>query len=180
MAHSPSIINLADLVLSPGKHVDRTLQIEVAPIVLSGQTYQVVMAAQGVHVTVERVTGGFLVALDFAARVFGPCFRCLEEATLQVHPSQQEFVPLHPSEWDPADLSPFISNLIVDVDGLVREALILNLPTKILCSDVCPGVCPHCGQEAHAGPCGEDEAPLDPRWSKLRDVAPEGKDQSHA
>lgn len=177
MTRRYNTIELADLALIPGKRVERIFDVEVAPVMLSGETYHVVMGQEGVRVTVERVTGGFLVSLDFHASVFGPCFRCLKEATLELHPAQEEFVPLHPEEWDPTDLSPFIREMIVDVDSLVREALVLELPTKILCSETCPGVCPHCGSAAHSGPCEAEEAPIDPRWARLVDIRFENDDR---
>ncbi len=178
MARRSTSIDLRELALSTGHRVERVLDVDIAPIVFGGQSYQVVVGAQGVRVTVDRVSGGFLVHLSFDASVYGPCFRCLNEASLAVQAKQEEFVPLHPEEWGPGDVSPFVDDLVVDVEALAREALILALPGKILCSDGCPGVCPSCGREAHEGPCEGVADETDPRWACLRNLALPSEDTS--
>lgn len=177
MPKRPTSIDLRELAVSKGRRVHRVVQVDTEPILLSGQRYAVVMGRDDVHVTIDRVAGGFLVALEFEASVYGPCFRCLREAGLHVHAAQEEFVPLRPEEWDVDDVSPFVRDLVVDVAALAREALVLALPDKILCEEGCPGVCPSCGRAAHEGAC-EGVVPLrDPRWAKLGEmVFEEGDD----
>ncbi len=41
----------------------------------------------------------------------------------------------------------------IDIEDLVRQALVLAVPAKILCSDSCKGLCPSCGADLNAGPC---------------------------
>lgn len=41
----------------------------------------------------------------------------------------------------------------IDIEDLVRQALVLAVPAKILCSDGCKGLCPRCGANLNAGPC---------------------------
>ncbi len=107
MAKRSTSIDLRELALSTGHRVERVVDVDVAPILLSGQSYQVIVGAGGVRVAVDRVSGGFLISLSFDASVHGPCFRCLNEASLMVHAVQEEFVPVHPDEWGPGDVSPF-------------------------------------------------------------------------
>ena len=61
-------------------------------------------------------------------------------------------------------------DLVVDVAGLAREALILGLPAQILCREDCPGLCPTCGQDLHSGTCSCQAVPSDPRWERLKDL----------
>ena len=116
---------------------------------------------KGVHVTVDRITGGFLVTVGLRATVYGACHRCLCEVVVAIETEQQEFVPTHPEKWDEADLSPFIEDFVVDIAGLAREALVLALPAKILCREECPGLCPQCGGDLG----GDDDAPVTNRAS---------------
>ncbi|NLE74448.1 MAG: hypothetical protein GX604_07465 [Actinobacteria bacterium] len=178
MSKFSSNINLHELALSKGQRIHRTIEVEMAPIELSGECYQVVMGTGGVEVGVERISGGFLVTIAFDACIYGPCFRCLREAALEMHPAQEEFIPLHADEWNPGDISPFVADMVVDVAGLAREALMLSLPTKILCEESCPGVCPSCGQAGHDGPCAGTGEEIDSRWSRLRELRLGGPDAS--
>jgi uncharacterized protein len=42
----------------------------------------------------------------------------------------------------------------VDVEELARSAFILEMDSKILCSEDCKGLCSRCGADLNAGPCG--------------------------
>ena len=53
-----------------------------------------------------------------------------------------------------------------DIDPLVKEDIILSLPTKVLCKEDCKGICPQCGKNLNAGPC-ECKKATDPRWDAL-------------
>lgn len=66
-----------------------------------------------------------------------------------------------------------IKDGMLDVDEQIREALILEFPTKILCSPDCPGLCPRCGKPLRDGPCGCPKDDIDPRWAVLRDIHPD-------
>lgn len=58
----------------------------------------------------------------------------------------------------------------VDLDELVREQILLALPTRRLCRDECKGLCPACGADLNAEHCGCERAEVDPRWSALADL----------
>jgi uncharacterized protein len=54
----------------------------------------------------------------------------------------------------------------VDLAPAIREELILAVPRYVLCREDCRGLCPRCGQDLNAGPCGCAPA-ADPRWQAL-------------
>src|SRR2546422_2859983 len=43
----------------------------------------------------------------------------------------------------------------------VREELLLAVPQWVVCRDDCRGLCPRCGKDLNAGPCGCPAAPAD-------------------
>jgi uncharacterized protein len=55
----------------------------------------------------------------------------------------------------------------VDVDELVREQILLALPTRRLCREECKGLCPKCGADLNAAECSCEQSETDPRWSAL-------------
>jgi len=58
----------------------------------------------------------------------------------------------------------------LDLGEVIREHVLLGLPLKPLCREDCLGLCPRCGKNRNAGPCGctpEEEAG-DPRLEPLR------------
>jgi uncharacterized protein len=57
----------------------------------------------------------------------------------------------------------------VDLRPAVREELALAVPAWVVCREDCRGLCPRCGKDLNAGPCGCDPTP-DPRWQALADL----------
>ncbi len=162
-------LDLAHLALRTGERYERSYAIDLAPIVLGGVRYEVLLP-EGVTVKVERVAGGFLVKVGARARVYGPCARCLKETVLDLHAEQQEFAPTAKDGWEESELSAFIEGLVVDVAGIAREAVVLSLPSQIVCSADCLGLCPQCGKDLNEGPCGCLPPGSDERWGILKDL----------
>jgi uncharacterized protein len=54
------------------------------------------------------------------------------------------------------------------LDDLVREAIILSLPLKPLCSEECKGLCPVCGTDLNKSHCHCVIEKTDPRWDMLK------------
>ncbi|HEY5529652.1 MAG TPA: DUF177 domain-containing protein [Thermoleophilia bacterium] len=169
-SRSSAYLDLRDLTLRGGEHFERDYPLEMAPIILGGQRYDVLLP-EGVTVTVDRVAGGSLVAVSTDATVYGPCSRCLREVVFKLRAEEQEFVPTSKEGWDVADLSAFVDDMVVDVSGIAQEAVVLGLPTLIVCREECPGLCSVCGKDLNEGPCGCPPLELDHRWAKLKDFA---------
>jgi len=55
----------------------------------------------------------------------------------------------------------------LELGPCVREALVLSLPIKPLCSEDCKGLCPICGVNLNETTCSCDRSRVDPRWSVL-------------
>jgi uncharacterized protein len=61
---------------------------------------------------------------------------------------------------------------LLDLEPLVRDAVVLALPFKPVCADDCGGLCPECGTRLSDDPDHAHEAPIDPRWAALQDLDP--------
>jgi uncharacterized protein len=60
-----------------------------------------------------------------------------------------------------------------EIDDLVREAIILFMPLKPLCSEDCCGLCPTCGIDLNRSKCDCVKEKSDPRWDKLKGLLKE-------
>jgi len=56
---------------------------------------------------------------------------------------------------------------VLDLAEALRQYRVIATPMKPLCSLDCAGICPTCGKELIAGPCGCPNDHIDPRWAKL-------------
>ena len=55
----------------------------------------------------------------------------------------------------------------LDLDELVREQILLALPSRNLCREDCKGLCQKCGADLNAGECSCEQGETDPRWAAL-------------
>ena len=58
----------------------------------------------------------------------------------------------------------------IDITDDVRDALMLAIPFKLLCTDECKGICPHCGANLNVSSCECTTDFIDPRWEALRQL----------
>jgi len=65
---------------------------------------------------------------------------------------------------------PYVIGYCLDVDQLVCDELILNLPMKVLCSEDCKGICNRCGTNLNHETCDCDVRSLDPRMAVIQDI----------
>ena len=133
-----------------------------------------------IDLRLEAVMEGVLVTGTAQAGLVGECSRCLEPIEDTVHVDLQElFVyddpddrsrrPHDGNDWDD-DVSRLEGDLI-DLEPLLRDAVVLALPFQPLCRDDCPGLCTECGARLADDPDHRHDAPVDPRWAALGDVA---------
>ncbi|HZX11504.1 MAG TPA: DUF177 domain-containing protein, partial [Acidobacteriota bacterium] len=62
----------------------------------------------------------------------------------------------------------FYYNRRVDIRRIILEQLNLTFPTRPLCSEDCPGLCPVCGKNIREGKCSCNLDKKDTRLNKLK------------
>jgi len=58
----------------------------------------------------------------------------------------------------------------LSLEDVVREQVLLSLPSRTLCNADCKGLCPRCGQNLNSGTCNCEPA-ADARWTALSGLA---------
>ena len=102
------------------------------------------------------------------AVVTGECRRCLSPVTVPVAADIGAlFAQDAQDDPDAYALPPHAVE--VDLRPAVREELALAAPGYVVCREDCRGLCPRCGKDLNAGPCGCPPA-ADPRWQALADL----------
>jgi len=59
---------------------------------------------------------------------------------------------------------------VIDLDPILREQILLALPSYPVCRDACKGLCTVCGTNLNEKECGCDRHVPDPRWAGLKNV----------
>jgi uncharacterized protein len=60
---------------------------------------------------------------------------------------------------------------LIDLEPVLRDAVVLALPTHPLCREDCPGLCPECGAHWDELPADHSHRQVDPRWAQLGRLA---------
>jgi uncharacterized protein len=153
-------IDVADLLTHPGAR--RPLQLEAALDDLGTPVARIVEPVR-LDLVLERVPDGIVARGELHARWEGECTTCLREVAADLTVGVAELYEPHPLE--DGDTYP-IEGHEIDLEQLVRDALVLELPLAPVCerADCAPA-------EAPGVLVGADEpsAP-DPRWAVLSEL----------
>ncbi|MFN3865825.1 MAG: YceD family protein [Demequina sp.] len=119
---------------------------------------------------------GIWVSGTVAADAVGECGRCLDEVRLDVAATVQGLFVLSDSnagagDEEAEDVFEFDGEN-VDLEEVVRDAVVIQLPFTPLCRPDCPGLCDQCGARLEDDPDHAHEA-IDPRWSTLQSLTEE-------
>ncbi|MBU1661052.1 MAG: DUF177 domain-containing protein [Chloroflexi bacterium] len=118
-------------------------------------------------ISVSRTSEGLLVQVEFSASVEVACARCLTEFS---QPLQVDFTEL----FSFASHARSDTDMILPEDGkidigpLVREYMLLEIPTNPVCKNDCKGLCPVCGNDLNDNPCDHQLETVDPRFAILK------------
>ena len=98
------------------------------------------------------------------------CDRCLEifEKEFQADFELLLSTSVSGQQYDTGDVISITSDMSeIDIYPFVKEAIVLNLPMKVICKDDCKGLCEHCGTNLNKESCKCKENEIDPRWKIL-------------
>ena len=111
--------------------------------------------------------GRFYWRASLRTRMAGQCRRCLAPVTVPVVADVDALFSQDPDALEDPSSYPLARDATaIDLRGALREELLLALPQWVVCREDCRGLCPRCGADLNAGPCGCPPA-VDPRWSGL-------------
>jgi len=169
MAARTDTFDLGRLRLSSGEGRRLVLGTRLGDFYLGGEPYAVEPQEVEVALDVSRMTGGgYALRLRFEAALSGPCMRCLEDAMPVTAVDAREVN--QPGGGEELQ-SPYVEDEVLDLGAWARDAFALALPSQVVCTPECAGLCPECGANLNtAGAEHHHEAAPDPRWAKLREL----------
>jgi uncharacterized protein len=157
--------DLRQVKLRPGEEHREALEVELPTFEFGGERYVPVPEHVPAQLIVTQAVTGTVLRLAFTTRLFGPCYRCLGDAVLDVPIDAREYQASDPEDEELT--TPYLENDVVDVSGWARDAVALALPDQILCRPDCAGLCPECGRNLNDEPHEHAEEEVDPRWAAL-------------
>lgn len=157
-------IDVADLLTHPGARRPVHLEAAVADL---GTTVARIVEPVRLDLVLERVPDGIVARGELHARWEGECSSCLRELAADLDVGVGELFEPHPLDEDTYP----IEGHEIDLEQLVRDALVLELPLAPACDDAdctpatAPGVLVGAADSDPSGP-----EPTDPRWAALSEL----------
>jgi uncharacterized protein len=178
---APLVLDTRELGRRPGSQ-HRVTRTVPAP---AGLGIEVLRVPDGAPVEIdlrlEAVMEGVLVTGSAQAGLTGECVRCLEAISDEIEVDFQELFVYDDHQRshrsgdevvaDPEDdETSRLEGDLLDLEPLLRDAVVLALPFQPLCEDDCPGLCAECGARLADDPDHAHEAAIDPRWARLQEL----------
>ena len=165
---APLVLDTRDLPRSPGSM--RALnRVVPAPKDLGLELIGVPQGADlTLDLTMQSVSEGVYVSGTATAPLDGECGRCLRpiDDTLVVDIAElyayENSTTIETTEEDEVGR---VQDDLIDLEPVLRDAVVLALPVNPVCRQDCPGLCPECG-------ASWDDLPADHSHSRTTRVGP--------
>lgn len=172
-ARRPLVLDTRELGRRPGMMLEKQREVE-APEHLGTD---VISVPEGQPMTLdlrlEAVMEGVLVSGSVRATATGACVRCLDPVDVPVDVSLQELFAYadraaHHQEVDAEDDEDVreLDGDLADLEPVIRDAVVPELPFQPVCRADCPGLCSECGARLADDPTHHHDQ-VDPRWKEL-------------
>ncbi|MGD2157441.1 MAG: DUF177 domain-containing protein [Anaerolineales bacterium] len=118
---------------------------------------------------VSRTTQGLLVQVKLSASSSDQCVRCLKQFEQELSPNFTELYAFQSHADEDTELI-LPENGVIDLEPLVREYMLLEIPIKPVCQPDCLGLCPVCGENRNSTDCDHELESIDPRLAALKSL----------
>ena len=162
------LLGLSKIIDCPGAELSFSTSVDLSDLCY-GVSFPVSepVKAEG---KVRNTAGVLMMTGEITTCIHGTCDRCAADfdremeipidavlvTELANEENEDEWV--FPLEGDSADL-----------EDIVRTTFVLNMDSKLLCSDDCKGLCCRCGKNLNDGPC-DCRKEIDPRLAALKQL----------
>jgi uncharacterized protein len=167
---TPYTVPVFDLMHRPGEMRESELDVAAPEALGAGQISVVAGTPVDIDLRIESLHDGLLTSGHVSATATGECSRCLKPVEESV---EVDFAELFAYSNDEA-FDYQVQDDHVDLEPVIRDAVVLSLPFQPVCRPDCPGLDPETGERIEDLVDYHPREVLDPRWSVLAEL----KDQT--
>lgn len=177
---NPLHIHIPPELFAPAqyKHYEGTLTM---PVLKTGPDLYDFDEPLAWQVDITNTGDAFLVSGTVEGEARTSCARCVEPFTFPLTGEIEGYFLIGGDAESPEDMEEDEFDMLpedntIDLEPLIKAALLLEFPLVPLCRDDCKGLCPTCGANLNEGDCGcepnaeaEEETPPNP-FAVLKDL----------
>ncbi|MBK5216605.1 MAG: DUF177 domain-containing protein [Propionibacteriales bacterium] len=119
----------------------------------------------------EAVMEGVLATGTVSTALSGECVRCLEQLDEELVVDIQELYLYDDGGAEFAEDESHLEGDLLNLEPVLRDAIVLALPQNPLCGPECPGLCSECGARLADDPDHTHGDVIDPRWAALNQLS---------
>ena len=162
------LLGLSEIINCPGGVVPFDVNLDLSQMEFGGRT----PLTEPIHAVGQvRNTAGVLVMTgELTTRLHGECDRCAKPVVKDFAVTLEAVLVTKLENEDYDDPWTFeLDGDQADLDDILTTAVVLNMDSKLLCSEDCKGLCPRCGADLNLGPC-KCKPERDPRFAILQQL----------
>jgi len=158
------VVSVHDLMHKPGAMRKVELNI-VTDEPMANYAIGVVAGSKlEIDLKMESVHEGIYLSGEVFGEAQGECGRCLDPINGELEVDFQELFAYSGTSED--DFT--VEDDQIDLEQVIRDAVVLSLPFQPVCNEDCLGLCATCGEKILNQAQHVHEAPIDPRWNALQ------------
>lgn len=127
-----------------------------------------------VNAQLEKTSRQIYIKADIETPGHFQCDRCLDEFKIPIKATYNMCYMYNKQEtgkFSSEEIQIISPDAVsIDLTEDVRQIIMLSIPLKLLCSEICKGLCHHCGTNMNRELCDCKEEVGDPRWQGLHDL----------
>ena len=162
------LLGLSEIMDCPGASIPFTASVDLSDLRF-GTSFPVkeLVTASG---TVRNTAGVLVMKGEISTTLHGTCDRCASDFVSDVKLAIDAVLVKELSNEENEDEWVFpLEGDSADLEDIIRTIFVLNMDSKLLCSEDCKGLCCRCGKNLNDGPCSCQKE-LDPRFAALRQL----------
>ena len=162
------LLGLSKIIDCPGASIPFSVSIDLRDLQY-GKSYPVTEPVEAAGV-VRNTAGVLMMTGAVHTTIHGVCDRCARdfERVVDIPVDVVLVTELSNEENEDEWVFPLVG-VSADLEDIVRTVFVLNMESKLLCSEDCKGLCCRCGKNLNDGPCNCRKE-LDPRFAALKQL----------
>lgn len=159
------LIGLAKIIHCPGKKIEFSHELDFSDLDFGNCRVSEPVKAVG---KIENTAGVLQLDADVISGIHGICDRCTCEFDRSINIPVHAVLETDPDSQQPDDIWTFtVEGDAVDLEEIVRTALVFGVDSKMLCKPDCKGLCCRCGVDLNYEAC-RCKPEIDPRFAVLQ------------
>jgi len=161
-----STLKVLNALKNPGQEYPFTADAQIEemevfgdPVLFTDVAVEGVFTGMGETVSIEATA---------TAKVTSRCARCLEEVSMPITAEIHAEFTREPDPEDPDQYCFEASEL--ELTEAIKDALLLELPMRFVCSEDCKGLCSQCGTNLNTGTCSCQKEDIMNPFAALRSI----------